>query len=95
MVCLHGALPDSKASGLTLESELVVLFGRAIVARATRTEVADLELDAPFIERIADTADHLLKLKGDPAAQREVVSKLTEAQALALCMWIMDTGMEE
>ncbi|HKF94968.1 MAG TPA: hypothetical protein VKB96_10310 [Gammaproteobacteria bacterium] len=55
----------------------------------------DLDLNAPFLDAIADAAAGLLKLKDNPTAQRELIKLLNQEQSMALCMWILDTSIEE
>jgi hypothetical protein len=91
----QSAIPELDVRGFRLETELAALFGQATVSRAKRTDVVDLNLSSSFIDGIADTADRLLRLKDNAIAQREVVNALTQEQSLALCMWVLDTSMEE
>ncbi len=74
-------------------SELVGLFGQETVVQARRTDIVDLDLNADFLDDIADIAEQLVAVKNQPERQREIVSSLDSDKSLALCMWVMDAGM--
>jgi len=76
-----------------LESELACLFGRETVTQAKRTDIVDLELDAAFVDGIAETAGQLIQAKGRPEQQRELVNSLDRNNRLVLCMWLIDTDL--
>ena len=76
-----------------LESELASLFGRETVSQARRTDIAALDLDAAFVDGIAETAGRLIDAKGQPGQQRELVNSLDRDKRLVLCMWLIDSDL--
>jgi len=71
-------------------AELTFLFGEETVALARQLDVADLNLRDEIVRDIGAGVGELKKLKANPRAQREFVSKLEQGSRLLLCMWIMD-----
>jgi len=78
-----------------LETELACLFGRETVTQARCTDIADLELDAVFMDGIAETAGQLIQAKGQPRDQRALVEGMGRDKRLVLCMWLIDTDMAD
>ena len=77
----------------SLEFELASLFGRATVRQAKQTDVVDLDLDAEFLDGIAEMAGQLIQATGKPTQQREFVARLNAENRLMLCMWLLDSGL--
>jgi hypothetical protein len=76
-----------------LHRELVALFGEPVVAHAAITDPTTLHPSAPAMNAVSASADALLKLAGQPDAQRAYVSTLQPDLRLLLCLWIGNTGM--
>lgn len=76
-----------------LRAELSFLFGDETVKLAEQIDIADLNLKDEIVGAIADGVGELKKLRGNPQAQIEFVSKLEQGSRLLLCMWIMDMDL--
>jgi hypothetical protein len=75
-----------------MKAELRTLFGEPLVRLAEATDPATLELTVGLMDRVHDGADALLTMRGDAARHRYVMALPHEVR-LALCMWLMDTGL--
>lgn len=76
-----------------MQGELRHLFGEPLVRLAEVTDPASLDLTAALMDRVHDGADALLTLRGDTEEQHRYVMALPHEVRLALCMWLMDTGL--
>jgi hypothetical protein len=76
-----------------MQGELRHLFGEPLVRLAEVTDPASLDLTAALMDRVHDGADALLTLRGDIEEQHRYVLALPHEVRLALCMWLMDTGL--
>lgn len=76
-----------------MQGELRHLFGEPLVRLAEVTDPAALDLTAALMDRVHDGADALLTLRGDTEEQHRYVLALPHEVRLALCMWLMDTGL--
>lgn len=76
-----------------LRGELLRLFGEPLLRLAESTDPMALDLTAALMDRVHDGADALLTLRGDTEEQHRYVLALPHEVRLALCMWLMDTGM--
>ena len=76
-----------------IDAELACLFGGDIVTRARQTDTVDLDLDAAFLDEIADTASELLRVEGQPKQQGRLVRGMAPDKRLVLCMWLIDTEL--
>jgi len=74
-------------------AELVFLFGEETVALASQLDVADVNVRDEIVKDIGSGVGELKKLKANPRAQVEFVSKLEPGSRLLLCLWIMDMGL--
>ena len=70
---------------MSLQSELSSLFDIAILRRADRLRPAEVNAFA-----VHEAAGALLRLKGKPARQVELVKAMTPNTAAALCRWLAD-----
>ena len=68
-----------------LRTELVALFGKKIMGQAERLRPETV--DAPAVEQAAGA---LLRLKGQPERQVDLVRPMTPSTAAALCRWVAD-----
>ena len=78
---------------MRVDAEIASLFGRELVNLARRTDVVDLDLEADYIDGLADAAEELLQVKGQSEKQRKMVDAMSAGERLALCMWMLDTDM--
>lgn len=92
MVCQHRALRSQEAGISRLEAELVSLFGREVVAEASRADPEQLEVDAELVDEVHHAADELLRHRY-PKEQRQVVAGLEPRVRLLLCLWVRDIGL--
>lgn len=76
-----------------MRGELLRLFGEPLLRLAESTDPMALDLPAALMDRVHDGADALLTLRGDTEEQHRYVLALPHEVRLALCMWLMDTGM--
>jgi hypothetical protein len=76
-----------------MQGELRRLFGEPLVRLAESTDPMALELTAGLMDRVHDGADALLTMRGDTEEQHRYVLALPHEVRLALCMWLMDTGL--
>jgi len=76
-----------------MQGELRRLFGEPMVRLAETTDPMALELTAALMDRVHDGADALLTMRGDTEEQHRYVRALPHEVRLALCMWLMDTGL--
>jgi len=74
-------------------AELKRLFGEPVAYLASITDPATLDLSAALMDRVHDGADALLTMRGDLEEQHRYVLDLPHEVRLALCMWLMDTGL--
>jgi len=97
MARINGAVRSETADSLERERrrerELVALFGRDLVKRASGADPADLDLSAELMDAVHDAADRMLDRVGDPQAQRALIKTLPGDVRLVLCMWIQDLNM--
>jgi len=91
MVRIHSPVSDAAPGRLVRQNhELICLFGRDTVEKSYITDPSNLHLTAELMDSVDETTDALLKLAGQPNAQRRFVASLDEETRLALCMWIID-----
>ena len=76
-----------------MQGEMQRLFGEPLVRLAESTDPMALELTAGLMDRVHDGADALLTMRGDTEEQHRYVLALPHEVRLALCMWLMDTGL--
>ena len=70
-----------------LDTELVNLFGRQVVAQSKRLRLEDVAEEA---ELVAEGARQLIRATGKPERQRAIVGAMAEETALALCPWVRE-----
>lgn len=75
----------------SLEGELASLFGEQVVTRARQCSAADLDFSP---DEIVQATRVLRQLSGKPAAQVMMARCLPEDVQTALCMWMVDSGMQ-
>lgn len=80
---------SSKAG--SLEGELASLFGEQVVTRARRCKVAELDFSP---DEIVQATRALRRLSGKPAEQVVMARCLPDDVQTALCMWMVDAGMQ-
>ena len=73
--------------------EIRRLFGEPLLKLAETTDPMALDLTAALMDRVHDGADALLTLCGNLEEQHRYVLDLPHEVRLALCMWLMDTGL--
>ena len=76
-----------------MRGELLRLFGEPLLRLAEATDPMALDLTAALMDRVHDGADALLTMRGDLQEQHRYVLDLPHEVRLALCMWLMDTGL--
>ena len=76
-----------------MRGELLRLFGEPLLRLAEATDPMALDLTAALMDRVHDGADALLTMRGDLEEQHRYVLDLPHEVQLALCMWLMDTGL--
>lgn len=67
------------------QHELVELFGSSILSDAAAIHPASVNAQA-----VSEAAGALLRLKGQPDRQRELVPGMERSTAAALCRWVYD-----
>ena len=72
---------------------IVGVFGLRLVLLAESTDPGSLNLTVELMDRVHDSADVLLELRGNPKLQREYVAAMPENARLVLCMWLLGTGL--
>ena len=70
---------------MSIQSELQTLFDKATIRKAKR--LAPGRVDALAVQAAAGA---LLRLKGQPSKQVELVQAMQPATAAALCRWLID-----
>jgi hypothetical protein len=75
----------------SLDGELASLFGEQVVTRARRCRVADLDFSP---DEIVQATRALRRLSGRPAEQAVMARCLPDDVQTALCMWMVDGGMQ-
>ncbi len=70
---------------MSLQSELDNLFTPATIRRAKRLEPARVDALA-----VKEAAGALLRLKGQPGEQVDLVRRMSPETAAALCRWLAD-----
>lgn len=75
---------------MALDAELLVLFGREVLAQAKQVRLEALDVDA---ELVAEGARQLRQAEGQPVRQRAIVQAMDADTALALCKWIRERDM--
>lgn len=75
----------------SLEGELASLFGEQIVTRARQCSAADLDFSP---DEIVQATRVLRRLSGRPAEQVVMARCLPDDVQTALCMWMVDSGMQ-
>jgi len=70
---------------LSIQSELQTLFDKATIRKAKW--LAPSRVDAPAVQAAAGA---LMRLKGQPSKQVELVQAMQPATAAALCRWLAD-----
>ena len=76
MVCLNSTLFDKQTgdSVSRLDTELVNLFGRQVVAQSKKLRLEDVAEEA---ELVAESARQLIEATGKPERQRAIVGALS------------------
>ena len=75
----------------SLDGELASLFGERVVTRARRCRVEDLDFSP---DEIVQATRVLRRLSGKPAEQVVMARCLPDDVQTALCMWMVDGGMQ-
>lgn len=75
----------------SLDGELASLFGEQVVTRARRCRVTDLDFSP---DEIVQATRALRRLSGKPMEQVVMARCLPDDVQTALCMWIVDGGMQ-
>ena len=70
---------------MSLHTELKTLFGKATIKQSKRLEPEQVDALA-----VKEAAGALLRLKGQPVEQAELVNGMQPNTAAALCRWIAD-----
>ena len=68
-----------------MQHELVELFGSSILKDAVAIHPESVNAQA-----VSEAAGALLRLKGQPDRQRELVLGMDRSAAVALCRWVYD-----
>jgi hypothetical protein len=75
--------------GSRLNSEVVSLFGRALVEQSKQIRIEQMAIEA---ELVAEGAKQLREQSGHPDRQRSIIRAMDLETALALCKWIREPG---
>ena len=75
----------------SLEGELASLFGEQVVTRARRCRVEDLDFSP---DEIVQATRVLRRLSGQPVEQVVMARCLPVDVQTALCLWMVDNGMQ-
>ena len=75
----------------SLEGELASLFGEQVVTRARRCRAEDLDFSP---DEIVQATRALRQLSGKPVEQVVMARCLPDDVQTALCMWMVDEGMQ-
>jgi hypothetical protein len=75
--------------GSRLDSEVVSLFGRALVEQSKQIRIEQMAIEA---ELVAEGARQLRQEAGHPDRQRSIIRAMDMDTALALCKWIREPG---
>jgi hypothetical protein len=70
---------------LSLHTELKILFDKATIRKSKKLELGRVDALA-----VKEAAEALLRLKGQPVEQMELVTRMHPSTAAALCRWLMD-----
>ena len=73
--------------------DVLALFGEPVVHLGQVTDPATLNLSAALIDRVHDSADALLSLRGDPDVQRRYIGELPFDVRLLLAMRLLHTEL--
>lgn len=75
----------------SLEGELASLFGEQVLRRARKCSAEDLDFSP---DEIVQATRVLRQLSGKPAEQMVMARCLPDDVQTALCMWMVDGGMQ-
>ena len=75
----------------SLEGELASLFGEQVMTRARQCRAEDLDFSP---DEIVQATRVLRRLSGKPAEQVVMARCLPDDVQTALCMWMVDSGMQ-
>ena len=88
-------IENSETAALTqagsLQGELACLFGEQVLTRALSSKVEDLDFSP---DEIVQATRILRRLSGKPVEQRVMARCLPDDVQAALCMWMVDDGMQ-
>ncbi|RLD05574.1 MAG: hypothetical protein DRI65_08505 [Chloroflexota bacterium] len=68
-----------------LEAELKHLFGADVAEQSKSLNREQILVEA---DAMPELADKMMRLKGNPASQRQLVQSMTKNRAAALCYWL-------
>jgi hypothetical protein len=71
----------------TIDSELVALFGRWVLATAQVKRLDELNIEVGAIKA---AAQRVIEERGNLERQRAIVDAMDEDTAVALCIWLRD-----
>ena len=70
---------------MSLNTELVCLFGNQTIEASRQLTTTEVILEA---SQVAQAAQDLLQVAGQPIKQQAVINSLPSATRLALCRWL-------
>lgn len=82
---------EQRSQAGSLEGELALLFGEALLHRARECDISELRFTPNEIVR---AARDIRQCSADPAVQIETARRLPDDVQVAICKWIIDPEMK-